>query len=77
MNGYSIPGIFYFTGALGFLFCIYFNAKLIKSVELKKEAKFEEFIGDFFLILFFPIGIWLIQPRLNKIVTNSTNTNRL
>lgn len=50
------------------LYSLYFVAKTLKTVELQKEVSFSEFAGDFFLIWFFPIGVWIIQPRINKIV---------
>jgi hypothetical protein len=54
------------------MFCIiytlYYVAKIFKSVELQREVSFSDFIGEFFLIWFFPIGIWFIQPRINKIM---------
>lgn len=57
---------------LSAMFClfysIYFNAKILKTVELKRAVTFRDFRTDFFRIWFFPIGIWNIQPRLNKIV---------
>jgi hypothetical protein len=49
-------------------YCIYFNARILKTVELKRAVTFRDFRTDFFRIWFFPIGIWNIQPRLNKIV---------
>ncbi len=51
-----------------FFYCLYFVSKTIKTAELQKEVKFEDFAGEFFLILFFPIGIWFIQPKINKII---------
>lgn len=71
MNIYPVPELLTSIGAVAYLFCIHFNAKLLKSVELKREAMFSEFSSDFLLILFFPIGIWIIQPRLNKIIRNA------
>ncbi len=54
------------------MFCIfytlYFAAKTIKSVELQREVKFADFAGEFFMIWFYPIGIWIIQPKVNKMV---------
>ncbi|MFT4521434.1 MAG: hypothetical protein ACI8ZN_000365 [Bacteroidia bacterium] len=50
------------------LYCIHFIAKTIKTAELQKEVGFGDFALDFFLIWFFPIGIWLIQPKINKMV---------
>lgn len=49
------------------LYCLYFNAKVLKAVEVQKSVTFSEFAGEFFLIWFFPIGIWIIQPRINKL----------
>lgn len=55
------------------IFCnfylLYFVAKTIKTAELKRAVTFAEFVGEFFMIWFFPIGIWFIQPRINKILT--------
>lgn len=43
-------------------------AKTFKSVELKKRVTFAVYIGEAFLIWLSPIGIWLLQPRLNALV---------
>jgi hypothetical protein len=54
------------------MFCIlytfYFVAKTFKTVELQREVTFSDFAGEFFLIWFYPIGIWIIQPKINKMV---------
>lgn len=54
------------------IFCmihtLWFCAKTLKTIELQKEAHFSDYIGDFFLIWFFPVGVWFIQPRINKMV---------
>ncbi|WBA43434.1 hypothetical protein [Hymenobacter canadensis] len=54
----SMAGIFY---------GLYFVAKTLKSVELQRPASFSEFVGEFFLLWFFPVGIWVIQPRINRL----------
>jgi hypothetical protein len=57
-------------------YCLYFNAKALKTVEWQKPVTFSDFAGEFFLIWFFPIGIWIIQPRINKLFdTNIENDN--
>jgi hypothetical protein len=48
-------------------YCLYFNAKALKSVEWGGPVSFNDFAGEFFLIWFFPIGVWFIQPRLNRL----------
>lgn len=45
-----------------------FAAKTMKSVELGRMAKFGDYAGEFFLIWFLPIGVWILQPRLNKLI---------
>lgn len=65
-------GIIVFFVHLFAIFCffhtIYFAAKTIRSAELQRNATFSDFAGDFFLIWLFPIGIWFIQPRINKLI---------
>ena len=48
-------------------YCLYFNAKALKAVELQRPVTFGDYAGEFFLIWFYPIGIWIIQPRINKL----------
>ena len=56
------------------MFCIfyslYFVAKTYKTVELQRQVIFSDFAGEFFMIWFYPIGIWIIQPKINKIIEN-------
>lgn len=51
-------------------YCIYFVAKVIKTVESQEKVSFGDCLGDFFLIWFFFIGIWVIQPRINALSQN-------
>lgn len=55
------------------MFCIfytlYFVAKTFKTVELQREVRFSDFVGEFFMIWFYPIGIWVVQPRINRVVS--------
>jgi hypothetical protein len=53
-------------------YCIYFIAKTIKTVELQREVKFSDFVAEFFLIWFYPIGVWILQPRINAFVESET-----
>lgn len=49
-------------------YCIYFVAKTIKTVELQRKVTFSDFVAEFFLVWFFPIGIWILQPTINKLM---------
>jgi hypothetical protein len=57
----------------GLFYSFYFAAKTYKTVELQREVSFSDFAGDFFLLLFFPIGVWIIQPNINKMITKYAN----
>ena len=61
------------------MFCIfyslYFVAKTIKTVELQREVTFGEFIGEFLMIWFYFIGIWFLQPKINKMVAENDSPN--
>jgi hypothetical protein len=54
-------------------YCLYFISKELKAVEWQKPVTFSDFAGEFFLIWFFPLGIWIIQPRINKLFENNTD----
>ena len=49
-------------------YCLYFVSKTFKTVELQREVSFSDFAGEFFLFWFFPIGIWIVQPKINKMI---------
>jgi len=51
-------------------YCLYFVSKTFKTVELQRKVTFSEFAGEFFMLLFFPVGIWILQPKINKMVEN-------
>ena len=54
-----------------FIYCIYFAARVFKTAELMKKVSFTEFAGEFALIWIFPVGIWILQPKINKMVQNT------
>jgi hypothetical protein len=72
------PGIialivpFHLIAMFCIFYCLYFNAKALKTVEWQRQVSFSDFAGEFFLIWFFPFGIWIIQPRINKLFADST-----
>lgn len=61
------------------IFCMFYNmyfvSKTIKTVELQREVTFGEFIGEFFMIWFFFIGIWILQPKINKMSEEWVDNN--
>jgi hypothetical protein len=57
------------SGAL--MYCLYFVARTVKTFELQKKSKFEDFSEEFFLLLFFPLGVWKIQPKINALASSA------
>ena len=62
------------------MFCMfyimYFSAKTLKTVELQKTATLNDYLGLFLGFWFYIIGIWFIQPKINKILEkNSPSKN--
>lgn len=53
------------------IYCYYFVARTYKTAELKRKVTFGDYIGEFFLIWFYPIGVWLIQPGINKMANQT------
>lgn len=63
---YILP--FHFFAMFCSFYMLYFVAKTFKTVELQREVKFSDFAGEFFMIWFYPIGIWILQPKINKMI---------
>ena len=56
---------------LSVLYIIYFAAKTIKTLELKREASFKEYLGIVFLFICLPIGVFFIQPKVRTEINAS------
>ena len=48
-------------------YSFYIEAKLLKTVEIQQKAEINNYIREFILFWIFIIGIWFIQPRINRI----------
>lgn len=58
-------------------YCLYFNAKALKAVEWQKPVTFSDFAGEFFLLWFFPFGVWILQPRINNLFARDNDSTDL
>lgn len=56
------------------MFCMFYNfyfvARTFKTIELQRKVELGDYIGEFFLLWFYPVGIWFIQPKINKMAEN-------
>jgi hypothetical protein len=57
------------------IYCILCVARVINLVELGRAVKPSEYLGDTFLIFFYPIGIWIIQPRINRAIASISSAH--
>lgn len=48
----------------------YIAAKVLVAAERQRNVTFNDFSGDFFAFLFYPIGVWWLQPRINDLANN-------
>lgn len=49
-------------------YALLFTAKSLVMVERNQATNFFEYSGPFFLLWFFPIGVWFVQPRVNQLL---------
>lgn len=54
--------------AYSYFFILNFIAKLIATVESQKAVTFENYAGYFFCLIFFPIGIWWLNPKIKSLL---------
>jgi hypothetical protein len=55
------------------VYCLYFVSKSVVQVESGRPAAFYDFSGPFFLLWFFPLGVWFVQPRINRLFSARGN----
>lgn len=60
----ALPG---FYVCYAFLHFLIFPVRTLRSIEKNRKARISECMGDFCMVVFLPIGIWFLQPRINKV----------
>ncbi len=64
---FNVMTPFHIVSMVCLFYCMYFTARTYKTVRLQKHVTFEGCMGEFFMIWFFPFGIWVLQPKINKL----------
>jgi hypothetical protein len=59
--------IFLATG-FAIMYCMRFVARSIVTYERKELVGFADYAGPFFLLWFYPLGVWFIQPKVHKLL---------
>lgn len=50
---------------------IVFSCKTLAMIELKREVNFSDYLVNFILMLFFIIGVWILQPKITKLIAEN------
>ncbi|MGH2568543.1 MAG: hypothetical protein ACRDGA_09405 [Bacteroidota bacterium] len=53
---------------IAIFYVLAFAARNIIMAERQSAVSFFDYSGPFFLLWFFPIGVWFVQPRVNRLV---------
>ena len=54
----------------GIFYVLAFAARNIIMAERQSPVTFFDYSGPLFLMWFFPIGVWFVQPRVNRLVAD-------
>jgi len=73
-EGFTMILPFHLLAMIGIFYGIWFAARQLATLREDREVKFSEFSGPFFLIWFFPIGIWFVQPLVNQLLGDEVET---
>lgn len=56
-------------------YLLYFVSKSLALAQRGNPVSLHDYAGPFFLLWFFPIGIWVVQPRINRLYELHYNPN--
>ena len=62
-----LVGVLVFVALFTLFYCLSFMARAIVQLERGRRVTSSEFYSEFVMAVVFPIGIWLLQPRINKL----------
>lgn len=58
----------HFASLVFIFYGLWFSASQFMTLRRKERVSAVDVLGPFFGMWFFPIGVWFIQPRLNRLV---------
>ena len=53
--------------AYGVFSVVTFIAKTISTIDTKRAVTFADYAGNFFMLLFFPFGVWWLVPKIKSL----------
>ena len=60
---------FYFI--FSFFQVVILASKTLVTLELKREVTFNDYFSTFLLMLFSIVGVWILQPKITRLITNN------
>jgi len=60
-------GVLVFVALFTLFYCLSFMARAIVQLERGRRITSSEYFSEFIMAVIFPIGIWLLQPRINRL----------
>ncbi|MEE4175461.1 MAG: hypothetical protein V2I57_14510 [Xanthomonadales bacterium] len=58
----------------GAFYGLWFSARQLVALKESRKVTFAEYSGPFFLMWFFPIGVWFVQPIVNELLGGAHET---
>ena len=62
-----VVGLIVFAALFTLFYCLSFMARAIVQLERGRRITSSEYFGEFIMAVIFPLGIWLLQPRINRL----------
>lgn len=72
---FAVIFLFHILAIACMFYALYFATKNLVMAERKQSVGFYEFAGLMFLVWMYPIGVWFIQPRVNRMLEEHENTH--
>lgn len=66
--GQALLDVFAIVALMSVFYCFYYVSKVLVSVEKNRNVRFNEHRLEIFLFFFIIVGLWLLQPRIRKIM---------
>ncbi len=73
--GWMLP--MHILSMIGIFYSIWFSARQYIALQREREVDTTRFSNIFFLMWIFPLGIWIIQPGVNRLYDRLDNSNIL
>ena len=65
----TLIGVIVFVALFTLFYCLSFMARAIVQRERAQKITSAEYFSEFIMAVMFPIGIWFLQPRINRLAS--------